>query len=158
MRYLGLDLGSKTLGIAISDKTLTIASVLKTINFNTDDYDSLIEPLKEIIKENEITKIILGYPLNMNGTIGERAEITIEFKKKLENAFQLEVILQDERLTSVISNQVLIDANLSRKKRKRSPDKNDHHISTRGGNHTAEEFNYILQNSLRHSRRLFRCA
>ena len=99
MRYLGLDLGSKTLGIAISDKTLTIASVLKTINFNTDDYDSLIEPLKEIIKENEITKIILGYPLNMNGTIGERAEITIEFKKKLENAFQLEVIIQDERLT-----------------------------------------------------------
>ena len=122
MRYLGLDLGSKTLGIAISDKTLTIASVLKTINFNTDDYDSLIEPLKEIIKENEITKIILGYPLNMNGTIGERAEITIEFKKKLENAFQLEVILQDERLTSVISNQVLIDANLSRKKRKKKVD------------------------------------
>ena len=122
MRCLGLDLGSKTLGIAISDKTLTIASVLKTINFNTDDYDSLIEPLKEIIKENEITKIILGYPLNMNGTIGERAEITIEFKKKLENAFQLEVILQDERLTSVISNQVLIDANLSRKKRKKKVD------------------------------------
>ena len=122
MRYLGLDLGSKTLGIAISDKTLTIASVLKTINFNTDDYDSLIEPLKEIIKENEITKIILGYPLNMNGTIGERAEITIEFKKKLENAFQLEVILQDERLTSVISNQVLIDADLSRKKRKKKVD------------------------------------
>ena len=122
MRYLGLDLGSKTLGIAISDKTLTIASVLKTINFNTDDYDSLIEPLKEIIKENEITKIILGYPLNMNGTIGERAEITIEFKKKLENAFQIEVILQDERLTSVISNQVLIDADLSRKKRKKKVD------------------------------------
>ena len=122
MRYLGLDLGSKTLGIAISDKTLTIASVLKTINFNTDDYDSLIEPLKEIIKENEITKIILGYPLNMNGTIGERAEITIEFKKKLENAFQLEVILQDERLTSVISNQVLIDADISRKKRKKKVD------------------------------------
>ncbi len=122
MRYLGLDLGSKTLGIAISDKTLTIASVLKTIYFNADDYDSLIEPLKEIIIENKITKIILGYPLNMNGTIGPRAEITIEFKKKLENAFQLEVILQDERLTSVISNQVLIDADISRKKRKKKVD------------------------------------
>lgn len=122
MRYLGLDLGSKTLGIAISDKTLTIASVLKTIYFNADDYDSLIEPLKEIIIENEITKIILGYPLNMNGTIGQRAEITIEFKKKLENAFHLEVILQDERLTSVISNQVLIDADISRKKRKKKVD------------------------------------
>ena len=122
MRYLGLDLGSKTLGIAISDSTLTIANVLKTIYFETDNYDSLIPELKKIIKENNIAKIILGFPLNMNGTIGPRAEITLEFKKKLENNFNKEVILQDERLTSVISNQVLINADLSRKKRKKKVD------------------------------------
>lgn len=122
MRYLGLDLGSKTLGIAISDSTLTIANVLKTIYFETDNYDSLIPELKKIIKENNIEKIILGFPLNMNGTIGPRAEITLEFKKKLENNFNKEVILQDERLTSVISNQVLINADLSRKKRKKKVD------------------------------------
>ena len=122
MRYLGLDLGSKTLGIAISDSTLTIASTLKTLYFDENDYDSLIEPLKQIIEENDIIKIILGYPLNMNGTIGERAEISIAFKEKLENNLKIEVILQDERLTSVISNQVLIDADMSRKKRKKKVD------------------------------------
>ena len=122
MRYLGLDLGSKTLGIAISDTTLTIASVLKTIYFEQDDYDSLLKPLEEIIKEYSIEKIILGYPINMNGSIGSRAEITMEFKKKLEKYLKKEVILQDERLTSVISNQVLIDADISRKKRKKKVD------------------------------------
>ncbi len=122
MRYLGLDLGSKTLGIAMSDKTQTIANVYKTLYFETDDYDSLLEPLQKIIEENNIQKLILGYPLNMNGSIGERAEITLEFKKKLEEKFHLEVILQDERLTSVISNQVLISADISRRKRKKKVD------------------------------------
>ena len=122
MRYLGLDLGSKTLGLAISDTTLTIANSLKTLYFSNEDYDSLMEPLNEIIKEYQIKRIILGYPLNMDGSIGTRAEITIEFKKKLEEKFKLEVILQDERLTSVISNQVLIDADISRKKRKKKVD------------------------------------
>ena len=122
MRYLGLDLGSKTLGLAISDTTLTIANVLKTLYFDSEDYDSLLLPLKEIIREYDIKKLVLGYPLNMDGSVGERAEITLEFKKKLEDCFHLEVILQDERLTSVISNQVLIDADLSRKKRKKKVD------------------------------------
>lgn len=122
MRYLGLDLGSKTLGIAISDTTLTIASVLKTIYFNNEDYDSLLGSLKDIVMEYQIKKFILGYPINMDGSIGERAEITLAFKKKLEDYFQLEVVMMDERLTSVISNQVLIDADLSRKKRKKKVD------------------------------------
>ncbi len=122
MRYLGLDLGSKTLGISISDTTLTIANVLKTLYFESDDYDSLILPLKEIIEEYDVQKLVLGYPLNMDGSVGERAVITLKFKKKLEEAFPLEVVLQDERLTSVISNQVLISADLSRKKRKKKVD------------------------------------
>ena len=122
MRYLGLDLGSKTLGIAISDTTLTIANVLKTIYFEHEDYDSLLVPLQDIVSEYQVGKLILGYPINMDGSIGERAEISLAFKKKLEDYFQLEVVMVDERLTSVISNQVLIDADLSRRKRKRKVD------------------------------------
>ena len=122
MRYLGLDLGSKTLGIAISDRTNTIASIYKTIFFKEDDYDSLIPELTNIVKEEDISVIVLGLPKNMNNTIGTRAEITLEFKKKLEDSIGIKVELMDERLTSVISNDVLISANVSRKKRKKKVD------------------------------------
>lgn len=122
MRYMGLDLGSKTLGIAISDPTKTIANVLTTLRFKDENYDLLISPLADIIKEYQITKIILGYPKNMNNTVGERAMITLDFKEKLEQNFKIEVIMEDERLTSVISNNVLIEADLSRKKRKQKVD------------------------------------
>lgn len=122
MRYLGLDLGSKTLGIAISDRTNTIASIYKTIFFKEDDYDSLIPELINIVKEENISVIVLGFPKNMNNTIGTRAEITLEFKKKLEDSIGIKVELMDERLTSVISNDVLISANVSRKKRKKKVD------------------------------------
>ena len=122
MRSLGLDLGSKTLGLAISDSTETIATTLKTLYFKEEDYDSLLEPLQEIIIENNINKIILGFPKNMDNSIGTRAEVTLNFKEKLEKELQIEVILEDERLTSVISNQVLIKADVSRKKRKKKVD------------------------------------
>ena len=122
MKYMGLDLGSKTLGIALSDDTLTIATSYKTLYFENEDYDTLIEPLKEIINNNNIKKIILGYPKNMNNTIGTRAKITEEFKQKIEKNLNIETILQDERLTSVISNNILIEANMSRKKRKKKVD------------------------------------
>lgn len=122
MRYLGLDLGSKTLGIAISDLTETLATTLTTLNFKDENYDQLILMLEPIIKENSIDKIVLGLPKNMDNTLGTRAEITLEFKKKLENTYNLEVILQDERLTSVISNRVMIMADMSRKKRKKKVD------------------------------------
>ena len=122
MRYLGLDLGSKTLGIAISDRTNTIASIYKTIFFKENDYDSLILELINIVKVEEISVIVLGLPKNMNNTIGTRAEITLEFKKKLEDSIGIKVELMDERLTSVISNDVLISANVSRKKRKKKVD------------------------------------
>lgn len=122
VRCLGLDLGSKTLGIAISDATGIIATVLTTLRFSDEDYDSLLEPLGDIIKENDVSLIVLGYPKNMDNTIGERALITLEFKKKLENAFGLEVVMEDERLTSVISNNILIQADMSRKKRKKKVD------------------------------------
>lgn len=122
MRYLGLDLGSTTLGISISDTTNTIASIYKTIRFKKDEYHIPLEQLGTIIKENNITKIVLGLPKNMNNTIGERALITLDFKEKLEKKYQIEVIMEDERLTSVISNNILIQADMSRKKRKKVVD------------------------------------
>ena len=122
MRYLGLDLGSKSLGISISDKTNTIASIYKTIFFKENNYDSLIPELIDIVKKEDIGIIVLGFPKNMNNTIGSRAEITLEFKKKIEDSINVKVELVDERLTSVISSDVLISANISRKKRKKKVD------------------------------------
>lgn len=122
MRYLGLDLGSKTLGIALSDTTNTIATSLKTIFFKEDDYNSLIEPIRELVNEYNISKIVLGLPKNMNNTLGPRAEISYSFKKLLEDNLNIEVILEDERLTTVISNNIMIKADMSRKKRKKKVD------------------------------------
>lgn len=123
MRYLGIDLGSKTVGLAMSDPTGTIASSFKTIYFDNEDYFSTLDELKEIIKEYDIQKIVLGLPKNMNNTLGERANITLEYKKLLEDNLHTEVVMFDERLTSVISNSILIDADMSRKKRKKVVDK-----------------------------------
>ena len=122
MRYLGIDLGSKTVGLAMSDTTLTIASTYKNIFFKDEDYNSTINEIKDIIKEYNITKIILGLPKNMNNTLGERAEITLKYKELLEKSTDLPVIMFDERLTSVISNSILIEADMSRKKRKKKVD------------------------------------
>ena len=122
MRCLGLDLGSKTLGIAISDLTNCIASVYTTLYFKDEDYSSLILPLREIILKEGIDTLVLGLPKNMNNTLGTRAMITLEFKDRLEQEFGLPVIMEDERLTSVISNNVLINADVSRKKRKKKVD------------------------------------
>ena len=122
MRYLGLDLGTRTLGISISDTTKTIASTLKTIRFNDSDYDSILPELKSIIEEYEISKIVLGLPKNMNNTMGERCTTTIEFQKKLIDMFNIEVILQDERLTTVEATNYMLEADMSRKKRKKKID------------------------------------
>lgn len=122
MRYLGIDLGSKTVGLAISDPTLTIASCFKTIFFENEDYESTIDDIKLIVKENDIGKIVLGLPKNMNNTLGERALITTNYKKLLEDNIDVPVVMYDERLTSVISNSILIEADMSRKKRKKKVD------------------------------------
>lgn len=122
MKYLGLDLGSKTLGIAVSDKTKTIASVYETIFFDENNYDSLYDKIKKIVEKEGIKKIILGLPKNMNNTLGERAEITINFKQNLEKYVSIPIIFEDERLTSVISNNILIESDMSRKKRKKKVD------------------------------------
>ena len=92
MRYLGLDLGTRTLGISLSDETLTIANSFKTIRFNDSEYDCLFEPLKEIVDEYNVIKIVLGLPKNMNNTIGERGNTTIDFGQRLETYLNIKVI------------------------------------------------------------------
>ncbi len=122
MRYLGLDLGTRTLGLSLSDTTATIATTLKTIRFSEEDYDSLLPQIKAITEEFQVGKIVLGFPKNMNNTIGPRGEATIEFQKKLQEYLNMEVILQDERLSTVSAHQYMIAGDMSRKKRKEKVD------------------------------------
>lgn len=122
MRYLGLDLGTKTLGVSISDLTHTIATPLTIIRFEDSDYDSIYSKLKEIIDEYSINKIILGFPKNMNNTIGERGNTTLKFKDKLIEWYGIDVVMQDERLTTVEATNYLLEADMSRKKRKKKID------------------------------------
>ena len=117
MRYLGLDLGTKTLGLAISDRTGIIASFYDS--FRYVDEDELIAKIDSIVKKESIDVLVLGLPRNMDGSLGFRAEETLEFKKKLEEVVGREVLLQDERLTTRVATDVLIDADMSRKKRKK---------------------------------------
>lgn len=119
MRYIGLDLGTKTLGISISNGI--IATNYNTLRHN-EEYDFLVNEIAKIVVKEHIDKIVLGFPKNMNNTIGERANITLEFKKKLEEITKLEVIMEDERLTSVVANKVLINGNTRREKRKKKVD------------------------------------
>ena len=121
-RFLGLDLGTKTLGVAVSDTTNTIATTIGIIRFESEEYDKTYEPLKKIIEEYSITDIVLGLPKNMNNSIGFRGEATMEYKRMLEDWFSCNVIMQDERLTTVEATNYMLEANLSRKKRKKKID------------------------------------
>ena len=120
MRYLGLDLGTKTLGISISE-TGIISNPLIILRHD-EDFDYLIDELKKIIIDKKIDVLVLGLPKNMNNTIGERGEMVLKFKEKLE-VFNLPIILEDERLTTRVAESILIDADVSRKKRKKVIDK-----------------------------------
>lgn len=118
MRYLGLDLGTKTLGLALSDPLGMIATSYKILKHN-EDYDSLIILLEDEIKNNHVEALVLGFPKNMNNSVGERGEIALSFKEKLEQAFNLPVYMQDERLTTRQAESILISNDTSRKKRKK---------------------------------------
>lgn len=117
MNYLGLDLGTRTLGLAISQGL--IATSLKTIRYETDD--ELLKELINVIEEYKIDVLVLGFPKNMNNTIGPRAESVLDFKKRLEN-LGYKVELQDERLSTVSAHNYMIEADISRKKRKKKVD------------------------------------
>lgn len=121
MKYLGLDLGSRTLGIAVSDGTGLIASSYKTIRHN-EEYDRLLDEVKAIVEELNIEAIVLGFPKNMNNTIGPKGELSLSFKEKLEKILDIPIHLQDERLTTKSATDMLIMGNVSRKDRKKVVD------------------------------------
>ena len=123
MKILGLDLGSKTLGIAISDALGMIAHGVETYTFKTAHYKHAISYVAEVVEKEKISTIVLGYPLNMNNTEGERAEVSHRFAKKLEVATNIQVILWDERLTSMQAERTLIDGGVRRENRKQHIDK-----------------------------------
>lgn len=121
MRVIGLDYGSVTCGVAISDETLLIASPVETIRYKT--MEELLTKLDIYFNEYKIDKIVLGNPINLDGSISTRSELTLLFKDELIKKYNKEVIMMDERLTSVIVNNMLIMGNTSRENRKKVVDK-----------------------------------
>lgn len=121
---MGLDLGSKTLGIAISDALGMMAHGVETFHFQENQDSLSIKRVKELCEKEGIRKIVLGLPKHMNGDVGIRGEITYKYKEKLEKRIEgIEVILVDERLTTKVAESALIFADVSRKKRKQVIDK-----------------------------------
>jgi putative Holliday junction resolvase len=120
---MGLDVGSKTVGVALSDALGWTAQGLKTILINEEANEFGFDEIGELIKEHEVTKVVVGFPKNMNGTIGPRGEASQVFAKELEKRFGVATILWDERLTTMAAERVLLEADMSRKKRKKVIDK-----------------------------------
>lgn len=116
MRLMGLDIGEKTIGVALSDPFGWTAQGLRTIRRKGIKSD--INEIISIIKEFGVEKIIAGLPKNMNNTIGTTGEKVIAFCEKIKPSINLEIIFQDERLTTVAAEKMLISADVSRKKRK----------------------------------------
>lgn len=120
-KYLGLDLGSVTCGVSWSE-TGFIAGTVKTLRFPSDDYDTAIEKVEELVAEMKPDIIVLGLPLLENGDVAERAEICLEFGRALEVETGIPVKMQDERNTTQESESILLEADVSRKKRKKKID------------------------------------
>ena len=123
MRILGLDLGTKTLGLAISDLTETISSTLTTLRFEENKAYTCIDELRKIVNEYDVKLFVIGLPKNMNNTLGDAVNRTRDFEEVLKENFDIDIVEQDERLSSVTANNVLISADVSRKKRKQNVDK-----------------------------------
>lgn len=123
MKIMGLDLGSKTVGVAISDALLLTAQPIETITRKEENkLRQTLARIEALIVEHGVEKIVLGYPKNMNDTIGDRALFSEDFKEKLERRTGLEVILWDERLTTVAADEVLIESGVRRENRKKYVD------------------------------------
>lgn len=122
MKYLGLDLGSRTLGLAISDALGMFARAYDTLRFEDDDYEYAINETINICKKEGINEIVLGNPKHMNGDEGIRSQISYDFKKKIEEKSDIKVHLLDERLTTVRVDKAMIMGNMSRQKRHQKKD------------------------------------
>ena len=123
MRILGLDLGTKTLGVAISDEMGWTAQGIETIKIDEAGGDFGLSRLSEIVSQYGTDRIVLGFPKNMNGTVGPRGEASQSFAKVLENTYNVPVVLWDERLSTMAAEKMLISADVSRQKRKKVIDK-----------------------------------
>lgn len=122
MRKMGLDLGTKTIGIAISDELGWTAQGIETLKRH-ENTDKDLQRIEQLINEYDVSEIVLGYPKNMNGTVGERGQASEQFAELLSARFDLPVHLWDERLTTVAAERMLLSADVSRKKRKNVIDK-----------------------------------
>ncbi|MBR0085674.1 MAG: Holliday junction resolvase RuvX [Lachnospiraceae bacterium] len=124
MRIMGLDYGSKTVGVALSDELLLTAQAFRTIERERENkLRKTLAEIAEIASEYEVDRIVLGYPKHMNNTIGDRAEKTEAFKSELEKRTHLPVILWDERMSTVYAERVLIEGGVRREHRKEHVDK-----------------------------------
>ena len=123
MRKMGLDLGNRTLGIALSDELGFLASGLETFRFTEKDFKSALEYTLKVILEYNVDTVVLGLPKNMDGSLGEQANLTKEFKSNLELESDVKIIFWDERLTSKMASNMMKSQNLKRKKRKKDIDK-----------------------------------
>lgn len=122
-KILGLDLGTRTIGIAVSDNLEMIASAIETYRFRENDFDSALNRVVEIVNEKKVSRIVLGYPKHMNGDVGDKAMLCEDFKEKLIERLGLDVILIDERWTTKLAQNRLLEFDLSRNKRKKIIDK-----------------------------------
>lgn len=117
-RILGLDLGSKTCGVAISDLGHKIASTLTTVRFASDDYDDCFDQVLELLEKNHVKEVVIGLPRHMNGDIGIRGQLSQDFARELE-VEGYTVHLWDERMTTMSAQRILLEGDVSRKKRKK---------------------------------------
>ncbi|MEK6190130.1 MAG: Holliday junction resolvase RuvX [Carnobacterium alterfunditum] len=124
MRTMGLDVGSKTVGVAVSDPFGWTAQGIEIVKINEIQEEYGIDRIGELINSYEVTKVVIGLPKNMNNSIGPRAEASLRYAELIKETFNLPVILQDERLTTVQAERMLIEeGNTSRAKRKKVIDK-----------------------------------
>jgi putative holliday junction resolvase len=123
MRVLGLDVGTKTVGVALSDEFGWTAQGLTTLKINEEKNVFGFEEIGQLIKEYQVDTVVIGLPKNMNGTIGPRAEASMQYAREIESKFAVPTVLWDERLTTMAAERVLLEADVSRKKRKKVIDK-----------------------------------
>ena len=119
IRIMGLDYGSKTVGVAISDPLGLTAQGIEIIRRTSENkLRRTLARIEELVREYEVTTIVLGFPKNMNNTVGERGEKSLEFKEMLERRTGIPVIMWDERLTTVSANRTLMESGVRREDRK----------------------------------------
>ena len=123
MRIMGLDVGSKTVGVALSDELGWTTQGLKTLKINEEKNEFGFDEIGQIIKEYQVSQVVIGLPKNMNGTIGPRGEASQNFAAEVESRFEVPTVLWDERLSTMAAERVLLEADVSRKKRKKVIDK-----------------------------------